>query len=229
MGTQGGQLLEFDHIPDKPRNFIVCATITESDFGALFGMPPEFIPTQKLGLMGAQYMFSDKMIDLTEVNNGQEMKFSLRAATFNRHDTGTLELILTNIPQSVFSARELEAIVAGSFQNHIENSNLEPIPIGLEGFFAGEDSECTIGQAIDSLNRIVEENMNIVFSQAGKNSKYYTNLCKESGCIIFGQRNVKVQIKHTAGLPSQASSDFSNTLSIYRKTTYDGKKITQIL
>ncbi len=229
MGTQGDQLTEFDHIPDRPRNFIVSAAIPEGDFGSLFGIPPGFIPEQKLGLPGAQYMFSDKMVDLFEADNGHEMKLSVRMVVFNRQDLGFLEVFLTNIPQSAFSAREIEAMAAGSRQKRSEGEVFDRKPASPESFFAGDDAECAIGQAIDNLNRIIEENMNIIFSQTDKEDNFYTSICKESGYIILGQRNLKVQIKSTAGLPGQTDNEFADVLKVYRKTTYDGKKISQIL
>lgn len=229
MGTQDDQLLEFDQIPDKPRNFIISAAIPESDFEFLFGVPLEFIPEQVLGLPGAQYMFSDKMVELLETNEGHGFKFPVRMVIFKRQDLGFLEVSLTNISQSAYTAQEIGSLVMGPCQKLSENTVFDSNQTTLESLFASEAVEFTIWQAIEYLNEIIEEVMNLIFSQVVKDNKYFSTICSQEGCIVVGPRSIKFQIKSRTGSLNQDENDFSIILNIYRRITYNRKYIISFL
>lgn len=224
MGMQGDQLLEFDHIPGKPRHFILSTGMSKGQFNDLFGIPLEFIPGQTLGTPDEQFNFADRVVEISKITNEQEIRIPVRMVIFDLSESGDLEVCMTSIPQSTLSTKELAVRIFRFQQGQTTKGDFD----GAKYVFTGDDSEITIAQALTSLSRMVEEAMSATFAQFGKTDNYFTSICQSSGYIIFGNRSIHIHFQLSEKVEYSLIRDFSNDISVYKSITYDGKKISQI-
>ncbi len=221
VGASNQLLLDFTHIPNISRQFILTTWMSKEQFEDVFQCSLRFTQDQKMLRAGEELMYVDLSNKLSKVHVESGEKENIWAVGFYHEDSELVEICLTNMQHKSINLMELENKLLQFPKVPLmeANGSEKNLPFDME------DKLITISDGMRFFLQVIGNHMDIVLKAILGEGESFLSGCAIEGFVIFDKSKSRIKLKSKNKQKKLQKKVEWSVLSLCNRKAYGANKI----